>query len=116
MTDRKTSERTAGGLVGKLVGRAKQAAAERKPRQPQARRESNKRQAAEATRRRRIAAERSAARTEKVIEERAKLERLGHLDAEADALEEKEAALRRSAASAGRRLQPEGGAQGRLTT
>lgn len=68
--------------------------AKRKRRQAEERRESNKRTAAEATRRRRNAVETSAAQSEKVIEERAKLGRLEHLDAKADALEEKEAALR----------------------
>jgi flagellar biosynthesis GTPase FlhF len=68
--------------------------AKRKRRQAEMRRESSKGQAAQATRRRRNAAERSAAQSEKVIEERTKLGRLEHLDAKADALEEKEAALR----------------------
>ena len=68
--------------------------AKRKRQQAQERRESHKRTAADATRRRRNAAETSAAQSEKVIEERAKLGRLEHLDAKADALEEKEAALR----------------------
>lgn len=68
--------------------------AKRRRRQAQERRESSKRQAAHATSRRRDAAEKSAAQSEKVIEERAKLGRLEHLDAKADALEEKEAALK----------------------
>jgi hypothetical protein len=68
--------------------------AERKRRQAQERRESNKRTAATATRRRQNAAKTSAARSEKVIEERAKLGRLAHLDAKTDALGESEAALR----------------------
>jgi hypothetical protein len=68
--------------------------AKRKRQLAQERRESSKRQAAQATSRRRNAAERSAAQSEKVIEERAKLGHLEHLDAKADALEEKEAALR----------------------
>lgn len=68
--------------------------AKRKRRQAQERRESHKRTAAEATSRRRNAAETSAAQSEKVIEERAKLGRLEHLDAKAEALEEQEAALR----------------------
>jgi colicin import membrane protein len=68
--------------------------AKRKRQQAQERRESHKRTAADATRRRRNAAETSAAQSEKVIEERAKLGRLEYLDAKADALEEKEAALR----------------------
>ena len=68
--------------------------AKRKRQQAQERRESHKRTAADATRRRRNAAETSAAQSEKVIEERAKLGRLEHLDAKADALEEEEAALR----------------------
>jgi hypothetical protein len=76
--------------------------ATRKRRQAQERRESTKRTAAEATRRRRNAAETLAAESEKVIEERAKLGRLEHLDAKADALGEKEAALR--AADEARRL------------
>ena len=68
-------------------------------------------------RRRRNAAETSAAQSEKVIEERAKLGRLEHLDAKAEALEEKEVALR--TADEARRLraaavQCEGRAQGGL--
>jgi hypothetical protein len=68
--------------------------AKRKRQQAQERRDLHKRTAAEATRRRRNAAETSAAQAEKVIEERAKLGRLEHLDTKADALEEKKAALR----------------------
>jgi hypothetical protein len=68
--------------------------AKRKRQQAQERRDLHKRTAADATRRRRNAAETSAAQEEKVIEERAKLGRLEHLDTKADALEEKEAALR----------------------
>ena len=110
MTDPKRSERTGGGLVDRLVGRAREAASPennelaREGRQAQERGESNKRAAAEATRRWRSAAESSAARSEKAIEERAKLGRLEHLDAKADALEEKEAALK--AADEARRLRP----------
>jgi colicin import membrane protein len=68
--------------------------AKRKRQQAQERRDLHKRTAADATRRRRNAAQTSAAQEEKVIEERAKLGRLEHLDTKADALEEKEAALR----------------------
>jgi len=68
--------------------------AKRKRRQAEERRESTKRQAAQATRRRRDAAEKSADQSEKAIEEHAKLERLEHLDTKAEALEEREAALR----------------------
>jgi hypothetical protein len=75
--------------------------AKQKRRQAQERRESSKRIAGEATRRRRSAAETSAAQSEKVIEEGAKLGRLEHLDAKAEALEEQEAALR-TADEAGR--------------
>jgi hypothetical protein len=68
--------------------------ANRRRQEAQGRRDSNKRHAAKDTRRRRNAAETSAAQTEKVIEERAKRGRLEHLDAKAEALEEKEAALK----------------------
>jgi colicin import membrane protein len=74
--------------------------ANRRRQEAQGRRDSTKRHAAEATRRRRKAAETSAAQTEKVIEERAKRGRLEHLDAKADALEEKEVALRTAAEAA----------------
>jgi hypothetical protein len=74
-------------------GRAAESA-KRQRRQAEERRESRKRQAAQATHRRRNAAEKSADQSEKAIEERAKLEHLEHLDTKAEALEEKEAALR----------------------
>ncbi|MGH7484740.1 MAG: hypothetical protein ACREMY_03920 [bacterium] len=62
------------------------------PQPTKERRESSKR-AAEAVRRRKSAAERSAVQSEKVIEERAKLNRSEPDDSEAVALEEKKAVL-----------------------
>jgi hypothetical protein len=75
MTDPERSDRKTAGQVRRSA---------------QGRRESSKRQAAEAIRGRRSAAAKSAAQTEKVIEERA---RLDHLDAKADALGGEKAAL-----------------------
>ena len=62
------------------------------PQPTQERRDSNRR-AAEAVRRRKSAAEKSAVQSEKVIEERAKLDRSEPQDSEAVALEEKKAVL-----------------------
>jgi len=94
LADQENSERTAGGLVGAIAGKAKEAAGSLVGLEQAARkRQEKKRDAAEIERKRLAASRQAASRSAKAEEQRAAKERLKSLDVKADALGEREQVL-----------------------